>query len=164
MKILLVRQPILHPVRNSLNLIYLSINIVVQILETLLDALTSTSKRLTIALNSSTTQNNTEAAAASISTTIPANRPLVQSVDVTPKKKHIMISYNRSCEDGCRILRNKLKVNMHSSPEISIQNLSLGIQIQSLDGCLRYANEFHRWHGQRNSQFIHCSSLYQSSV
>jgi hypothetical protein len=29
----------------------------------------------------------------------------------TPKKKqHIMISYNRSCEDTCRTIRNKLKV------------------------------------------------------
>lgn len=142
----------------------LLINIVLQITETLLDALTSTSKRLTIALDSATTPNNVEAAA-SISTTIPANQSsLAQSVDITPRKKHIMISYNRSCEEGCRRLRNKLKVNHPSSLELFIENLSSGIQIQSLDGCLRYANEFHRWHGQRNSQFLYCTSLYQSSV
>ena len=81
-----------------------------EILESLLDALNSTSKRLTIAINSTTVGTNTDPPEP-VSTTIPANQSLVQETNVTTKKKHIMISYNRSCEDGCRRLRNKLKVD-----------------------------------------------------
>lgn len=36
----------------------------------------------------------------------------VASISTTPKKQHIMISYNRSCEESCRKIRNELKVDL----------------------------------------------------
>jgi hypothetical protein len=35
------------------------------------------------------------------------------SIGTPQKKQHIMISYNRSCEDGCRKIRNKLRVDKY---------------------------------------------------
>ena len=32
---------------------------------------------------------------------------------IPQKKQHIMISYNRSCEENCRKIRNKLKVDIN---------------------------------------------------
>lgn len=63
-----------------------------------------------MAINSTTVGTNTDPPEP-VSTTVPVNQALIQQVDVIPKKKHIMISYNRSCEEGCRQLRNKLKVD-----------------------------------------------------
>jgi hypothetical protein len=36
--------------------------------------------------------------------------PTTASIAAPKKKQHIMISYNRSCEETCRTIRNKLKV------------------------------------------------------
>jgi len=98
--------------------------------ENLVEGLTSTGKRLSIALNGTPSQeppaseenfsnttsiqqipaqqiDNTQQSSAqpSVQPTIPTNEP--------KKKQHIMISYNRSCEDDCRKIRNSLKVNKY---------------------------------------------------
>jgi len=98
--------------------------------ENLVEGLTSTGKRLSIALNStpiqeppaseenfSSTTSIQQTAAQQIDNTQQSSaQPSVQptiSTNEPKKKQHIMISYNRSCEDDCRKIRNSLKVNKY---------------------------------------------------
>ncbi|CAF0975814.1 unnamed protein product [Rotaria sordida] len=94
--------------------------------ETIMDAIMSSGKRFSIALSStdSLVNNQSDEQIISSNTIEPApsqevddlqSQLVLSSVQTTTvtetstKKQHIMISYNRSCEDTCRQIRNALK-------------------------------------------------------